>query len=125
MLRKIVTAIVLIPLAVIIIGFAVANRQIVTVSFDPFDAAHPAYRLTLPLFAIVFVLLITGVIIGGAASWLGQRRWRHSSRRFDAEARALRAENEALRRRTAAAPAAPSAPGAEPKQPLILPPTVP
>ena len=40
--RKIVTAIILVPLAVVIIAFAVANRQIVTVSFDPFSVTEPA-----------------------------------------------------------------------------------
>ena len=33
--RKIVTAIIVVPLVVIIVAFAVANRQAVTVSFDP------------------------------------------------------------------------------------------
>jgi len=37
-IRKIIPAVILVPLAVIIIAFAVANRQIVTVSFDPFSA---------------------------------------------------------------------------------------
>jgi hypothetical protein len=39
MIRKIVTVVILVPLAAIIIAFAVANRQTITVSFDPFDAA--------------------------------------------------------------------------------------
>ena len=38
-LRKIVTVLVLVPLAIALIVFAVANREIVTVSLDPFDAA--------------------------------------------------------------------------------------
>ena len=42
MIRKIVTALVLISLALVLISFAVANRQIVTVSLDPFDQASPA-----------------------------------------------------------------------------------
>ena len=44
MLRKIVAAVVLVPLAILIIAFAVANRQNVTVSFDPFSAAEPLPR---------------------------------------------------------------------------------
>jgi len=48
--RKIIAAIILVPLAVVIIAFAVANRQIATVSLDPFSAEHPAASLTLPLF---------------------------------------------------------------------------
>ena len=37
MLRKIVLAVILIPLAVLIVALAVANREIVTISFDPFN----------------------------------------------------------------------------------------
>ncbi len=53
------------PLAVVIIAFAVANRQIVTVSLDPFNRTRPPLAVTLPLFALVIVLLIAGVVIGG------------------------------------------------------------
>ena len=51
MIRKIVTALILVPLAIFIISFAVANRQIVVVSFDPFDRTNPAFSLAMPLFA--------------------------------------------------------------------------
>lgn len=97
MLRKIVTAVIVIPLAVIIVGFAVANRQAITVSFDPFDAAQPAYAVTLPLFVIIFILMIIGVIVGGIAAWLRQGAWRRSSRQLDAEVRRLREELAAAR----------------------------
>jgi uncharacterized integral membrane protein len=99
MLRTIVTAAFLIPLAVLIIGFAVANRQAVTVSFDPFDASHPAYSTTLPLFVIIFLLVIVGVLIGGVAAWLRQGKWRSAARRAEAQNRQLTAEVADLRRR--------------------------
>ena len=92
MFRKIVTTIIVVPLAAVIIAFAVANRQAVTVSFDPFSAVSPAYAATLPLFAVIFAVLILGVIVGGLAAWLGQGKWRRSARRLDAELRALRQE---------------------------------
>jgi len=94
MLRKIVTAIIVVPLAAVIIAFAVANRQAVTVSFDPFSATAPAYAATLPLFAVIFAVLILGVLIGGIAAWLGQSKWRRSARRLDAELRALQQETD-------------------------------
>ena len=43
-----------------------------TVSFDPFSATSPAYAATLPLFVLIFVLLILGVLIGGIAAWIRQ-----------------------------------------------------
>ena len=99
MLRTIVTAVVLIPLAIVIVGFAVANRQAVTVSFDPFDASHPAYSMTLPLFVTIFLLVIFGVLVGGIAAWLRQGKWRSAARRAEADNRDLNAEVAMLRRR--------------------------
>ena len=94
--RRIVTAIVVIPLAVVIIAFAVANRQIVTVSFDPFSITEPAASITLPLFALIILLLIVGVLIGGAAAWLRQSRWRSTARRLEREVTELRAKVDAM-----------------------------
>jgi uncharacterized integral membrane protein len=101
-LRKIVAAIILIPLAVVIIAFAVANRQIVTVSLDPFSAEHPAASLTLPLFALVIVLLVLGVVVGGIAAWLRQSKWRRTARRLEREVEDLRRERDALKQTTGA-----------------------
>lgn len=99
MFRKIVTAVIVIPLAVIIVAFAVANRQPVTVSFDPFSAATPAYSATVPLFVLIFVLVILGVIVGGVAAWFRQGKWRRLARRLEGDVRDLHAEVEAIRRR--------------------------
>ncbi len=92
MIRKIVTWIVIIPAAVVIIAFAVANRQAVAVSFDPFSTTAPAYAATLPLFVVLFGALILGVIVGGFAAWLGQGKWRRRARRLEAELRAAQQE---------------------------------
>ena len=102
MLRKIVTLVIVLPLAAVIIAFAVANRELVTVSFDPFSATNPAYAATLPLFILIFVLVILGVIVGGVAAWLKQAHWRRAARQLDAEVRLLRQELSAVRNRTAA-----------------------
>ena len=101
MVRKIVTAIIVVPLAIVIVAFAVANRQVVTVSFDPFSSSSPAYAASLPLFVLIFVLVILGVIIGGVAAWLRQASWRRTARRLDADVRTLHQELEAMRRRAA------------------------
>jgi uncharacterized integral membrane protein len=100
MVRKIVTAVIVIPLAIVIVAFALANRQVVTVSFDPFSSTTPAYAASLPLFVLIFVLVILGVIIGGIAAWVRQATWRRTARQLDADVRALHQELEALRRRT-------------------------
>jgi uncharacterized integral membrane protein len=102
MFRKIIAVVILVPLAVIIVGFAVANRQTVTVSFDPTSAAHPAYAVTVPLFLLLFAVLIFGVIIGGIAAWLNQSGWRRTARKLDADVCALHDDIEALRRHESA-----------------------
>ena len=99
MFRKIVTWIVIVPLAAVIIAFAVANRQAVTVSFDPFSSANPAYAVTLPLFMVILMALILGVLVGGIAAWIRQGKWRRAARKLDGEVRALHDEIEGIRRR--------------------------
>ena len=65
---------------------------------DPFSAEHPAASLTLPLFALVIVLLIIGVLIGGIAAWLRQSKWRRTARRLEREMADLHIEIEGLKR---------------------------
>jgi uncharacterized integral membrane protein len=120
--RKIVAAIILVPLAIIIIAFAVANRQIVTVSLDPFSAEHPAASLTLPLFALVIVLLIIGVLIGGIAAWLRQSKWRRTARRLEREIVDLHLEMEALKRTAGVSSTGVNAPAAAPERLQLQPP---
>jgi uncharacterized integral membrane protein len=91
-MRKFFNAAILIPLAVILVVFAVANRHMVTVSFDPFNSHDAALSLTLPLFVVIIVVAILGVVAGGSATWLRQRRWRRAARQHEADARELRAQ---------------------------------
>ena len=99
-MRKLVTAVILVPLAVVIVMFAVANREIITVSFDPFDRALPAYAVKMPLFILIFVLVGIGVLVGGIAAWLRQHKWRVRARRAETEARELRTVLDAQRSRS-------------------------
>ncbi len=122
MFRKIVTALIVVPLAAVIIVFAVANRQSVTVSFDPFSSSSPAYAATLPLFVVIFTVLIVGVLVGGIAAWFGQAKWRRLARKRDADVRILQQELETIRRRFA-----PEAPAQlpEPSPYTVVPPPIP
>ena len=116
-MRKLVRALVFVPLVIVVVMFAVANRQIVTLSFDPFDAVQPAFAFRTPLFLLIFALLAVGVILGGTCVWFGQRRWRARARRAEEDARALRLELAARK-----SPSPPALPPAEPSPPLVFPP---
>jgi uncharacterized integral membrane protein len=92
MIRRIVSVLVLVPLAIVFILFAVANREMVTLSLDPFDATRPAFTYRMPLFILFFVLLLVGTLLGGIAAWLRQSKWRRMVSQLRSENRLLRAE---------------------------------
>jgi uncharacterized integral membrane protein len=96
-MRKFLTALVVIPLGVIFVVFAVANRHLVTVSFDPFNSTDPSVAVSLPLFVVIIAVAILGVAAGGMATWFRQRRWRRAARQHEADARRARAEIADLR----------------------------
>ena len=101
-MRKFFSALVLIPLGLVLTVFAVANRHLVTVSFDPFNPGDPQLKASLPLFVLIIVVAILGVAAGGCATWFRQRHWRRSARRHEADARAARSQLADLRAGTAA-----------------------
>jgi uncharacterized integral membrane protein len=90
LLRKIVATLILLPLAIVMIAFALANRQIVTVSFGGSDSS-----LALPLSVLIILLLIIGALMGGLAAWVRDGKWRSAARRWERQAQALRKKLEA------------------------------
>jgi uncharacterized integral membrane protein len=101
-MRKFFTALVLIPFGLIFIVFAVANRHLVTVSFDPFNSSDPSAGVTLPLFVVIIAVAIVGVAAGGCATWFRQRHLRRAARQHEADARQARAQLADLRAAAAA-----------------------
>jgi uncharacterized integral membrane protein len=101
-MRKFFTALMLIPLGLIFIVFAVANRHLVTVSFGPFNSSDPSAGVTLPLFVVIIAVAIVGVVAGGCATWFRQRHWRRAARQHEADARQARAQLADLRAAVAA-----------------------
>ena len=116
MLRKIIAVVILVPLAIVMIAFAVANRQIVTVSLDPFGGSDSGF--TLPLFVLIILLLIIGVLIGGLAAWVRQGKWRSAARRGERQLQALRKKLEAYEGAPSGPPIVPDA--GDPPQRLQL-----
>lgn len=98
------TVIVAVPVAAILILFAMANRAWVAVSVDPFGSSG-AYAFQMPLFLIIFLAVMAGILIGGAADWLRQGRHRREARRNRAEMQRLELESARLRAQIDAATA--------------------
>jgi uncharacterized integral membrane protein len=97
-MNRFIVAFLMLVAAALLVAFAVANRNLVTVSFDPFDRGTPAYVVTLPLYVLAFVILILGVALGGIVGWFTQGKRRRYRRRLESELNRVRAElDRALR----------------------------
>ncbi len=63
---KLSTYAAVIPIGAITGWLAVANRQAVRFSLDPFSSSAPAVAVDMPLYLLVFVTFVAGVLVGGA-----------------------------------------------------------
>jgi hypothetical protein len=82
-----------IPFGLLGLGFAISNRHAVLVAFDPFAGEDiSGAAITMPLFLIVFLAIIFGVILGSVATWFNQSKNRRASRIALAEVERLRSD---------------------------------
>ena len=97
-MKHVLQWLVLVPLAVVGIAFAVANRQIVGINFDPF-ATQPSEQIEMrvPLFVALILALVLGVLIGGAFTWFRQGKHRRALREARSEMAQLRTDIERMK----------------------------
>lgn len=107
MLRRIFSTLLAFPAGALLVTLAVANRQSVRFSLDPFHPEEPAISLNMPFYAYIFAALIAGVILGGTAAWLAQGQWRRAARVRGQEAKRWHAEADRLSRERDAVTAPP------------------
>jgi len=100
MAKKIVNLLILLPLGVILIVFCVANRQSVTLAFNPFRPEDQVLAVSAPFFVFLVVALIAGMLIGSAATWFSQGKHRKRARTEAKEA--IRWQGEADRHKSRA-----------------------
>ena len=94
LLNRLSTVLIVLPLAVVMIVFGVANRQSVQISLDPVATDTPWFAVTVPLFVALFGALIVGVLIGGVATWFTQGAYRKEARQKKLEASKLARERD-------------------------------
>ena len=97
-MRRLLNWFVFLPLGIVIILFAVANRTSVVVSFDPFAGEMSPLTFSVPLFIVVFAGLIVGIIIGGLISLAKQWRLWRTARAAQDELARIKAEVESMRK---------------------------
>ena len=90
MLNRIILIAVLVPLAIILVALAVANRGPVSFTLDPFNPGNPALTWQVPLFVLIFAAIVVGMIVGSLATWVKQHRYRKLARQRSQEAEMLR-----------------------------------
>jgi uncharacterized integral membrane protein len=97
-LRRILWLLVAFPAAALLITLAIANRHSVRLVLDPFRPETPVLSLVLPFYGFLFGALLIGVLLGGAATWLSQSRWRRTARVRSSEAKRWQTEADRLMR---------------------------
>lgn len=97
MLKRALKTLLLLPIAVLVIVLAVANRHAVVLSLDPFTPENPAFAVAVPLFWALFGMLFLGILLGGLGAWFRQSKWRRTAREKRREAENLRREAERLK----------------------------
>jgi putative membrane protein len=93
--------VVLAIVAIVLILFAISNRQTVSLSLW----LLPGAAIEMPLYLLVLGTLLLGFIVGELTGWIGGWRWRREARRGRERIAMLEREIEAERARRAAATA--------------------
>lgn len=99
MFNRFVLIAIIVPVAIVLIMLAVANRAPVAFTLDPINPGNPGLTVQLPFFVFLFLALGCGMVIGSLATWLKQGRYRK-------EARVKRREVQNLLQQVPPAPAA-------------------
>lgn len=84
--------------AIVLVSLAVANRHAVRLVLDPFNPQSPVIFTELPFYVYLFTMLIAGVLLGGAATWISQGKWRRLVRIRTQESMRWKGEAERLMR---------------------------
>lgn len=94
MLRRFVSILIFAPLAIVLVALAVANRNAVPFTIDAFNPGSASLTWQVPLFALLFIVLAAGLLLGSFATWLAQGRHRRAARQGKAEAERLLAQTK-------------------------------
>ncbi len=95
MWRKLILGFIVVPLGVVLIALAVANRKPVALTLDPIGALDPTVGLEAPLFLLLLGAFAFG-LLGGIATWFSQGSWRKTAREVVREASDWRRQADRL-----------------------------
>jgi Lipopolysaccharide assembly protein A domain len=94
--RKLILALVVIPLGVVLIALAVVNRKPALLILDPLGGTESGLSLQAPLFLLLLGSFALGLVVGGIVTWIGQGKWRRLAREETRQARDWRRQADRL-----------------------------
>ncbi len=98
-MKKLVSALILLPVAIALIILSVANRHEVMFNFDPINPQQPFLAVTQPFFVFLFAAVLTGMVIGSLATWLSQGKYRKLARQQKRDALKWKSEADEQKKR--------------------------
>ncbi|WP_412057246.1 lipopolysaccharide assembly protein LapA domain-containing protein [Bartonella sp. DGB2] len=102
--KRILAAIILVPLAILLIAFIIENRAPVALTLNLFGLGGSDFNYEAPLFIWLFLFLILGLLIGGATIWLSQHKYRKALKHCQAELQSIKMQ--ATKRENLSSPSA-------------------
>src|SRR4029079_13393688 len=78
-MRKLVAALIVVPLGVLLVALSVVNRKPVTLGLNPFDA-NSGFAVEAPFFLFLLGAFALGLLIGGLGTCLSWCMWRRTAR---------------------------------------------
>lgn len=92
-MKRLLKLLLLIPLAVVVLAVAEANRHMVHIYLDPLAGAGPeGTEISVPLYAVIFVSVMIGVVFGSVVTYFEQGKHRRAARLARAEIDSLRSD---------------------------------
>ncbi|AFR25760.1 hypothetical protein MF1_00120 [Bartonella quintana] len=83
--KRIILTIILVPITTLLIAFIVANRQMVTLTFDPFRISSDNFTYQAPLFIWLFIFFALGVLLSSIINWFACHKCKKALRESKAE----------------------------------------
>ncbi len=93
MIKRFIGWFILVPICAVMIVFALANRHVVSLHFDPTSSLNPIIaNVDISLFIIIYAMLFIGIILGGTAVWFTQGKHRKTCRKLSKKTKSLEFE---------------------------------
>jgi uncharacterized integral membrane protein len=105
---RIINYLIVALITAVCLAFAFANRDFVTINFDPLGGAQLP-PVAAPQYLVILIAAAVGVVAGSVATWFKQGKHRRRAREASREAERLQNELRAARAATGAAPVVPLA----------------